>query len=68
MLKPDPNWRELLKRAWSIRLMLLAGLLSGIEVALPFVAPRFPPLVFAFASMVTVAAAFCARLIAQKDL
>ena len=29
------EWRAVLRRAWSIRLMLLAGLLSGIEVVLP---------------------------------
>ena len=32
-----PHWRRVLKHAWSIRLMLLAGLLSGLEVALPLI-------------------------------
>ena len=31
------NWRLLLRRAWSVRLMLLAGVLSGAEVVLPLV-------------------------------
>jgi lysozyme len=29
------SWRVVLRRAWSIRLILLAALLSGLEVALP---------------------------------
>jgi hypothetical protein len=29
------NWRRVLRYAWSIRLMLFAGLLSGLELVLP---------------------------------
>lgn len=66
-MKMIPEWRRIIKRAWSIRLMLIAGLLSGLEVALPFFADSMPRGVFAAASGVTVMAAFVARLIAQKD-
>lgn len=62
------NWRLILRKAWSIRLMLLAGILSGIEVALPFFADAFPHGVFAMLSGTSVAAAFVARLVAQKDV
>ncbi|MEP9388208.1 hypothetical protein [Mesorhizobium sp. KR9-304] len=31
------NWRAVLTRAWSMRLMSLAGLLSGMEIALPLI-------------------------------
>ncbi|UXN64398.1 hypothetical protein N8E89_00465 [Phyllobacterium sp. A18/5-2] len=64
------GWRAVLRKAWSSRLMLLAGLLSGLEVMLPLldgVLP-IPPGIFAALSFVTVAAAFVARVIAQKDL
>lgn len=60
------NWREVLRKAWSIRLMLLAALLSGVEVILPFFMDAFPRGVFAILSFGTVAGAFVARLIAQK--
>ncbi len=62
------NWRRVLRRAWSVRLMLLAGLLSGLEVALPFLgdALSIPPGRFAMWSGLTVTAAFVARLLAQK--
>ena len=48
--------------------MLLAAVLSGLEVILPLFSFHMPPGVFAALSFFTVAAAFVARLIAQKDL
>lgn len=30
------NWRRVLKRAWSVRILALAAVFSGLEVALPF--------------------------------
>ena len=66
------NWRRVLRRAWSIRLMILAGLLSGIEVilSLPDIAERldWPQGLFAAASGLTTMAAFIARLIAQGNV
>ena len=63
-----PNWREILRRAWSIRFMLLAGALSAVEVALPFFADQFPRGTFAALSRLAVGAAFVARLVAQRDV
>ena len=64
------NWRALLRRAWSIRLMILAGALSGAEVALPLLDGMLPvaPGVLAASSALVTAGAFVARIIAQKDL
>lgn len=62
------NWRQVLKRAWSVRLMIAAGLLSGAEAALPLLPLPIPPGIFAALSAVTTAAAFIARLLAQKDM
>ena len=65
-----PNWQAVLRRAWSVRLMLLAGLLSGIEAALPLLgdALPIPPGAFAGLTLLIVAAAFVARLIAQENI
>lgn len=63
-----PNWKWLVRKAWSLRLMLLAAVLSGIEVALPFFSSSVPTGAFAAASFVVVAAAFVARLTAQKSM
>lgn len=62
------NWRDILRKAWSIRLMILAGILSAAEVVLPLFADVMPRGTFAALSAVTVTAAFVSRLIAQKDL
>lgn len=62
------NWREILKRAWSLRLMALAAVLSAVEVGLPFFQDAIPRGVFAVLSMAAVAGAFVARLVAQKDI
>lgn len=61
------QWKTIVRRAWSIRLLILAALLSGIEVALPFFAGNFPRGPFAALSFFAVASAFVARLVAQKE-
>jgi hypothetical protein len=64
------NWRAVLRRAWSARLMLLAAILSGVEVVMPLLGGLLPipPGVFAALSGLTVTAAFIARFVAQKGL
>jgi hypothetical protein len=51
-------------------LILLAGLLSGAEVALPLLDGYLPipPRLFAVLTFLTVGAALVARLIAQKGI
>lgn len=64
-----PDWRRVLRRAWSIRLIALAAALSGLEVALPYFDYRLPisdsarGLVYLALTM----AAFAARLLAQPQ-
>lgn len=71
MKRPEliPDWKRVLRRAWSIRLMLLAGLLSGVEVILPIITDALPWPRWASASLVAVvvSGAFVSRLLAQKD-
>lgn len=62
------NWRELIRRTWSIRFIVIAGLLSGCEVALPLISDRFEPGLFAGLSAAFTCAAFVARLVVQKGL
>lgn len=63
-----PDWRDLIKHAWSVRLMILAGLLSGLEVALPFIDQfvYLPRGLMALLSIVAVGGGFVARIVAQK--
>lgn len=69
-MKPVANWRAVLRRAWSIRLMILAGLLTAAEVALPLLDGfiDLPRGLFAALSGLATGGAFVARLIAQKDI
>lgn len=67
-MKLYDNWKDILKRAWSIRFMVLAAVLSGIEVILPFFNESIPKNIFAALSFVCVSAAFVARLVAQRDI
>lgn len=62
------NWREILRRSWSLRFIILAGLLSGCEIVLPLFADQIPRNLFAVLSFAAVAAAFVARLVAQKGI
>lgn len=64
-----PEWRALLRYAWSLRLIAIAALLSGIEVALTIFAddPPIGRLLYALISLVVSVGAFSFRLIAQKE-
>lgn len=64
------NWRAVLTRAWSVRLIIIAALLSGGEVALPMLEGiiDLPSGVFAATSGLVAAAALLARVVAQEGL
>ncbi len=69
-MKLVANWRTVLRRAWSVRLIMIAAILSGAEIALP-VLDGYLPIpqgVFAAMSALTTAGAFVARIVAQKDI
>ena len=68
MMQLYPNWKEIAKRSWSLRFIILAGVLSGLEVILPFFSDEIPRNTFAALSFVAVSAAFVARLVAQKGI
>jgi hypothetical protein len=65
-MKLIADWRHVLRKAWSVRLMILAGLLSGLEVTLPLFIDAMPRNLFAVLSMLTISGAFMARIVAQK--
>jgi hypothetical protein len=66
------DWKRVLRHAWSVRLIVIAGILSGIEAVLPLIG-AFPvsqaiQIAIAIATPIVVAAAFVARLVAQEKL
>ena len=64
------NWWQVLKRAWSIRWIALAGLLSGLEVILPIIDSysNIPRGLFAALSGAATCGAFISRILAQKGV
>jgi hypothetical protein len=64
------DWKRVLRFSWSIRLIAIAGLFAGCEVALPLIAlyVPIPPGVFAGLSGFFTAAALISRLLAQRKL
>lgn len=70
-LKKD--WRAILRHAWSVRLMAVAGITSGLEAALPFLHEAgwldwLPGGVFALVVFVVSFGAIIARIIVQETL
>jgi hypothetical protein len=70
-MKLTADWKTTLARAWSVRWIIAAGLLSGAEVALPLVREAIEPLgllppgVFAILAALASAGAVVARVLAQ---
>lgn len=67
------NWRSILKRAWTVRLLIAAGLLSGIEALVSILTglDSLPPIAHVALVALTplvIMAAFVARLVAQKSI
>ena len=71
-MRPVENWREVLTKAWSLRLIALAGLLTGIEAAMSVLPSEWtlwmPMWLWPVATLLITIGAFVARLIAQDSL
>lgn len=61
------DWKLILKKAWTVRLALLAGALSGAEVVLPLFADVIPRGVFSGLSVLVAMAIPIARIVAQPN-
>lgn len=65
------DWKDVLKKAWSVKFMVLAALLSGGEVVMqilePNVAASMPKGLFAAAAGLLTAGALVARVLAQNE-
>lgn len=68
MLIPDAG--VVLRKAWSVRLMLAAGVFSALEVAVPLMDGYvdIPRGAFAVLAGLSSAAGFIARFIAQQSI
>lgn len=66
MLHPD--YKLILKKAWSIRFIALAGLFSTAEAVLPLFADELPRGAFALATAVAIIGALVSRITVQQGL
>ena len=62
------DWKNILKRAWSIRWMVLAALFSAAEVIAPLFSDVVPRSVFTVLSGLAVGGGVVARVMVQKDV
>ncbi len=67
-MKLIDDWQRVARKAWSVRLILLAGVFSGVEAILPFLSHGLPPRLFAWLTLAVVMGALVTRFIAQKGL
>jgi uncharacterized membrane protein len=63
-----PDWKKVIKQAWSIRLMVLAGLLTGCEAVLPLFSDSIPRNLFAVLTMLAIVGGMIMRVVAQKGM
>jgi len=61
------DWKIIVERAWSFRLMALAAALTAAEVALPLFGSELSRTALSIASGVVIVAAMVARLMVQKE-
>lgn len=60
------DWKRIVRKAWSMRLMYLAGLLSALEVVLPLFSDAVPRGLFVSLNLLVIPGAMVARVVAQK--
>lgn len=61
------NWKRKCPKLWSVRLAVVAGLLSGIEAGFNFYATGSAPIIALMAMILSLSAAF-SRIVAQPKL
>lgn len=70
-MKLVADWRRILRKAWSFKLIILSGLLSGLDVAMPIIQQSIESLqivpngAFAILAVLASAAAAIARVLVQ---
>lgn len=62
------DWKRIAKKAWSVRLMLVAGALSGAEAIIPMFGAYMPRRTFAVVVFAVVMGALVARFVAQRNM
>lgn len=62
------NWREILKKAWSIRFGILATIFALMQVIVPIYSDTLPRHLFAVLTGVATVGVIVARLVWQQEV
>jgi hypothetical protein len=62
------NWKAVVSKSWSFRLMIASAALGAAELSLPLFNGVFPQKLFATASMLVGIAAAVARVVYQASM
>jgi hypothetical protein len=63
------DWHWVVNHSWSVRLIMLAFVLSAAEAIMPLLSDYAPhPIVYGVVTGLVTAGAFVARLLAQKKI
>jgi hypothetical protein len=63
-----PDWQRVLRRAWSIRLTILAAVFTAAEVVVPLFGDVLPRGLFVLLAFAASIGAALARLVAQPEM
>ena len=63
-----PKWRLMIRYAWSVRLIFVAGILAGAQAVLPFLTELIPPRILAVLTFVIVMGALVSQFIVQQKI
>ena len=67
-MKLSRQWKKIVQKAWSFRMMAVAGLLSATEIILPMFSESIPRWPFAVLLFLVITGAMIARIVAQKGM
>ena len=66
-MKLISDWKKIVRKAWSFRLLALAALFTALEILLPMVDTGLSPVVFSVLSGLAIVGAMVMRVVAQKE-
>ena len=67
-MKLYPNWREILRKAWSIRFGVLATIFALMQVVVPIYVADLPKHLFAVLTGVSTVGVIVSRLVWQQEV
>lgn len=63
-----PNWKTIVRKAWSVRFIVLCCIFTAADALVPLFYSDLPDRVFAILSAVSATGALISRLMVQGDL